>query len=428
MNVVLGLLLAAAPLRLEQAVTEALKRNETYAIAQARQAQAAADLRAAWAELLPSADLTGSYTRRRLRAPPEGSDQDILIRANNALNARISAQTRLFEASQLPSIGAAQDDVEAEGYRTELEVRNFAFDVATAFLQVVGLERTQAAAVERLELAESILDEVRKRAEAGLTSSNDVSRSQLEVASARLALTEADNDVVQARLQLGFLMGRPLLEELDPPQMDALTEAQDVDSFVDEAMTQRPDVAVLATEFEAARRRAVEPWLRLVPSLRGEAEFTFTNETGFQEREFNYNLSLIAAWPIYDAGLRHADARRTRARLEELALELRQLRRAVEVGIRSALAERRRAEAAVVQAEAQVQAAEVNAGEVGQRFRAGLATALEQADANVQLFSARARLEASRFELGQAELSVLEARGGVPPGYALPSEGLAADG
>jgi outer membrane protein len=414
------LLLFAAPLTLDQAVAEAIERNETYGIARAQQTQAEADLRAAWAELLPSADLTGSYTRRRLRAPPEDSEQDILIRAENALNARVLAQTTLFEAAEIPSVRAAEDDLEAQETQTEATLRTFAFDVATAFLQVVVVERTRAAAAERVELAKTTLSEVRQRAEAGLTSTNDVSRSRLELASARLTLTEADNAVVQARLQLGFLLGRSVDETLrDPVFLGAGSEPPE--RLVDEAMNLRPDVAVLRTQVEAARRRAVEPWLRLVPSVRGEADFTFTNETGFQEREFNYNLSLIAAWPIYDGGVRYADAKRTRARLDELQLQLQQLRRTVEVSIRSRLAERARALAAVGQAEARVDVAEVNADEVAERFKAGLATALEQADANVQLFEARARLESSRFELGRAELGVLEARGDVPPGYALPS-------
>jgi len=416
------LLLVAAPLTLDQAVAEAIERNETYGIARAQQTQAEADLRAAWAELLPSADLTGSYTRRRLRAPPEDSDQDILIRAQNALNARVLAQTTLFEASEIPNIRAAEDDLQAQETQTEATVRTFAFDVATAFLQVVVVERTRSAAAQRVELAETTLSEVRQRAEAGLTSTNDVSRSRLELASARLTLTEADNALVQARLQLGFLLGRPVEEVLRDPVFVGGEAEPALTALVDEAMSLRPDVAVLRTEVDAARRRAMEPWLRLVPSLQGEADFTFTNETGFQEREFNYNLSLIAAWPIYDGGVRYADAKRTRARLEELQLQLEQLRRTVEVGIRSTLAERARARAAVDQAEAQVAVAEVNAEEVAERFKAGLATALEQADANVQLFEARSRLETSRFELSRAELGVLEARGGVPPGYALPSK------
>jgi hypothetical protein len=72
------------------------------------------------------------------------------------------------------------------------------------------------------------------------------------------------------------------------------------------------------------------------------------------------------------------------------------------------------AQAALEQAVVRLRVAEQNAEEVRERFRLGLATAIEQADANVSEFEASAGLAQQRFALQQAYLERARADGSAP--------------
>ena len=95
-------------------------------------------------------------------------------------------------------------------------------------------------------------------------------------------------------------------------------------------------------------------------------------------------------------------------------LELSRRERTVAVEIRMAMAQLDTSLAAVVQAERRLDVARENASEVRLRFRSGLASALEQADAAANEFEAGIVLERQRFLVERARLALREAVGRWP--------------
>ncbi|MGF1508704.1 MAG: TolC family protein, partial [Myxococcota bacterium] len=299
---ILALLLISAPLTLEEAVSEALRQNETPALVRQQIVSSEAEKRRALARVLPSFDVLGSYTRRLRTATPGGS----AVRVANALNAQMNLQSRVVDAPSIPLLQAAGDDLEQTLAAGEDEIRNFAFDVAQAFYAVLASEGLIEAAVERVQLAEVTVNDSRSRFQAGLAGRGDVNRSALELTTARLDLTDLQNVLVQAKLTLGFLIGRPLKESLSP-EVHPLVPSGSVQELIAQARRDRPDVEAARYALRAAARRAFEPWLRLVPSVDLLGQLTFTNETGFQGRTLDGSLQLLAVWNLYDGGIRYAD-------------------------------------------------------------------------------------------------------------------------
>jgi outer membrane protein TolC len=410
----LALAIGATPLSLEEAVQVALQRNETPAILQEQVRAAEAARRRVLARVLPSSDLSGTYSRRLRTATPNGA----AVRVANALDAQLTFRTRLVDAPAIPLLQGASDDVEAIRSTTEAQRRDFAFDVAQSFLLVLTTEQLREAAEERIELAEGVVGESQERFQAGLATRNDVSRSELELTAARLDHSQLDNDVRQARLGLGFLLGRPVNEPLAPdPRIQGAVAGSVVPPMVQTALQHRPEVQAARAEIRAARRRAAEPWLRLAPSVDLLGEMRLTNETGFQGRALDGSLQLRAVWAMYDGGLRYADADERDAELQQARLRADQLDRSVELEVRAAQSDLEQAHDAVRLAEDRVRVAALNAEETRERFRSGLATALQQADANVQLFEARSAAAQARFGLRAAQLELLRSVGTPPPGF-----------
>jgi outer membrane protein TolC len=335
------------------------------------------------------------------------------MQSENALATNAQARIDLLDPTAFPLIGAAKSEIEsAELTRLESQ-RTLCFDVAESFFAVLSAERLVEAAKKRAELSQSVLDQMRARLEAGLAGVNEVTRSELELESAKLAVTSNENAVELARLSLGYLIDETANGPLVEPSMEIDVGKEPV-ALENEAVDGRTDLKAGQATAEAARKRSKEPWMRLIPSIGVLATWRATNEPGFSNTSTDWNVATTFTWVLYDGGLRYAEARRLAAEYEVATLENEALRRRVGFEVRSALASLKTAEAAVVQAEARLVVAQKNAAEVRERFVSGLATALEQADAAVSEFEAEAEVERQRLAGRVATLSLLRALGKWP--------------
>src|SRR5690606_27504077 len=110
---------------------------------------------------------------------------------------------------------------------------------------------------------------------AGLASTNDATRSSLELATAAREVTSADGRVATAYLNLGFLMGRPVKPPLAPP--DRTTHAAESfesapENQVRAALDRRPDLRAARERTEALRASVRETHYRLAPTVSASAQ------------------------------------------------------------------------------------------------------------------------------------------------------------
>lgn len=419
MSLAVCLLLAAqsAPLTMPEAITQALAANEDARAAELAVVKARASRREVWSQLFGDLSVRGTYTRRAFEIARDFENDDgtvgtVVLSKRDALFGIARMEATIFDATVIPQLGAAADRIDAAKRIAEQTRRTLAFEVADAFLSVLAAERTRDAALRRSTLAEEAFGDIRARFDAGLSARSVLNRSKLELATARLEATRAENATRQLRLSLGFLLARTVDEPLAEPQ--TLASNAPVSELLPVALEERPDLAALRSELEARRSEANEPWLRFAPTLGVAAEATATNEPGFTGRALNWSLSATAIWSLWDGGARYAIARRRAAEAEETALDVEQQERRVALELSQAATDRETAIAAVEQAEAQLEIATENAEEVRARFSQGLATAIEQADAAVTEFDAAQALARERFEADAAALRLLRAMGAWP--------------
>jgi outer membrane protein TolC len=372
---------------------------------------------------MPSLTLTGTYTRRTEEVSREVDGERFTIQAQDALLGTGVAEGTLVDLRALPLLRSAGESLEAQQRESQELVRALRFDVVEGFLAVLSAERLRAAAARRASVAEATVSDAAIRRDAGLAALNDVTRSELELASARLASTQAESAVRATRLALGHLLATPVDGPLVEPALPQ-PAAPDAAALERQALAARADLAALAARAEALRWLAREPRLRILPSLDFRGTYRYTNETGLSGREGDWNLAAILTWELFDGGERGAVAGIRDAQYREAALAADALRRQIGLEVRSALTDLETAGAALGQAEVQARVASQNAEEVSERFANGLATALERADAAVAAFEAEAGLELQRFFLRLAELALQRALGvdpGAPPAAPSPS-------
>lgn len=415
----------APPLTLSEALALAGRNNELSGIAAARIDRARALRRQAYAALLPDLSFAGTYTRRSREVTRTVDDEQIVVQALDALSGVVTVETDVLDVRAFPVARSATRNLEAQENASAEIQRVLAYDVSSSFFAVLSAEQLRDAASRRIEVAQATVDDARTKLEAGLASSNDLTRAELELATAQLALTEAQNAVVSSRLSLGYLIAAPVERPLVEPPAEPL-ESASADELEQAAQGARADLRELTLRAESLRLLALEPQLRAIPTVTLRGTYRGTNEAGLSGRERDWNVAALLNWEIFDGGTRYAEAAARRAEYREALLNADALRRRIGLEIRTARTDLATSRAALEQAEVRSRVAEQNAREVRVRYSEGLATALEQADAAVSAFEAAADLARQRFALGIARLSLSRALGRWPaatPALPEPSEG-----
>jgi len=397
---------AAEPLTLDEALALAAERNETSAVAAARLERAEALRMQAVSALVPTLTLTGAYTRRPREITRTIDGDEVTVQAIDALSGQFDARATLFDLRALPLLRAATRGVEAQRLESRELERALAHDVASGFYLTLGAEQLLAAATERVRAAEATLEESRLRVEAGLAGRNDATRTELELASARLEETRAASDARTARLSLGFLIdadlaGRPLVEPDDPPVPEG-----GVDEMTGRAVASRADLAALEERARQTRFFASAPRLGILPRFDVRGLYRGTNETGLSGRSEDWNVTVGLTWELFDGGNRSALAAQRDAEADEAELVAARMRRQIGLEIAQAIADLESADAAVEQAAVRLEVAQANAFEVRERYSNGLATALEQTDAAVEQFEAEATLVRQRYSRALTRLAL----------------------
>ncbi len=451
---------AADTLTLVQAIALANERNETVPISRARIDQARSLITQAKSLLLPTLSANAGYNVY------ESSHRPFAKEPTQAGTVVLGAQLSLFDAQAWPGYSYAKRNLASTEFSAGELRRELAYSVAQSFISTIAGERALAAGESRLKVAQKAVADARARFNAGLAARGDVNRSELEAATAELSRTTAEQLLRTLRLNLANLIAAPLPKAIDlgfdttrfltpaagdvgndqraalttieedilgriaetAPAPAATTTKRDTndvpagvsDVLVAIALAQRGDLRASEEALAAARElvtqasRADLPRLSVVGTWSHLAYSEGPGSTSNNPPE--WRVALQASWAIWDGGLTsgRTDERAAQARERDLALK--QARRGLRRDVESALVDLTSAAAGLRQVGVRVRVATANAVDVGARFREGLATALELADANSGQFEAEIEQVRQQLSLANAKLRLRQVLGWWPLG------------
>jgi outer membrane protein TolC len=368
---------------------------------------------------LPTITTTGVYQRRAYEVKRLVGDTEVVIQRFNGFSNAFGLNLTLFDARSLAGLSAVRAQRNADVAAATESRRQLAFEVSQAFLTTLGTAQVQEASNRRLAFAGQSLEAAKARYAAGLTSINDVTRAELEYATAEVGVTQVKGQVETSILQLGYLLDAPdaVRGRLVVPEFlieAASAEAANSEGLVEEALARRLDVGSLRWLAASQRTLAKVPMLGWLPSLSASGLYRITNEASFNNRTWNWNVGATLSWTLFDGLARFSDQRERKALAKLADLDVQAATRRVDVEVREALVSLENQRASLKQASVAQDVAKKNAAETAELYRQGLASALEVADANVSLFEAEVALVRERYGLGVAFLN-LEAALGLDP-------------
>jgi outer membrane protein len=327
-----------------------------------------------------------------------------------------------FRSSNVSAATALKTHAEATMKRTQFEISVAAAD---AYLTLVAAQETVRASQASVDRAQSIVVSVRAQVDAQLRPGADASRTEAELAAARIQLVQAQQAQDVARALLSQFVGIP-------PQQITVSPARLLQLPVEQTVSpsgviQNP----LATEQSALINQRKSELQILEKSyvprffVQGSAFARGTGAradgtrlgglNGLAPDTQNYALGFSVTFPLFDlASIRAREAgqsatiRAENARYQQITTELTARRN-------TAIATLEGSRKIAANTPVAVSAASTASQQANVRYQAGLGTVVEVADAQRLLTQAEIDDSLARLSVWRALLSVAAAEGDIQP-------------
>ncbi|MBL6956502.1 MAG: TolC family protein [Chlorobium phaeobacteroides] len=399
-NVVKG---QSVTLSLDEAVSIGLERNRDLEVARLDRAIARQKVREAWAGVLPQLDAGFDYTRTLEPSViyfPDifGGDPTrftpLEISQDNAMVASLSLSQPLFNLKALAGIKASSTvrKISMEAYRqTEADVIS---DIKIAYYNVLISDRQVTILEQSISRWETALRDSRSLFREGVAADIDTLKAYLSVENIKPDLIQARNNAVISRTQLKNSIG------IDPESTMVLSDSlvyskgaypDDISAAYAEALSARPEVRQLELQIEAEAQNVNAAQAERYPAINAvgqlQAQTQFNDDVALKDTDWpvTSSVGLQVSLPIF-TGFRISSQveqaklgrLKTMTRLEDLKADI---RAEVEVKLSSLQESQQRIE---VQSRT-IRTAERSYEITLLRFREGIGSQLELADAELQL-------------------------------------------
>ena len=329
----------------------------------------------------------------------------------SSYSAGVTASVRVFDANRTRYAVEAQrgtlSATEAEGRKTRLQVRS---EVKKAYMDLLLAGEVRGQRRESVDSFRRHLERAKGYYETGLKPKSDVTKAEVDLGNAQLALVEAESEVRVAQAALLNAMGVDLAEPFEVRAEDRkLPESAEGDAEA-LALEHRQDYAAAGLRTLAGRAEVRSAARASSPSLSLRGGYSAGGEeVSSLSSEWNVGLSLTV--PVVDGGAASARTDIARAQVRSLEASREALRQNILLEVRKAVLKVRNARERIRIAGLTVAQAEENYELAEGRYRTGVGDSLALSDALLALTDARLSLYRARYDLQVAQFALESATG-----------------
>jgi outer membrane protein TolC len=402
--------LPSGPLTLDQALEFALTHNVTLRKGRQDLEEAQGLAIQQRAARLPRLAATGAYQQldeaRIERVQFSAAQPATPFLNNQSWNANLVVTQPIYAGGKYNSMArssrltreAALASYQALVANTLLEVRTAYSDVLLAVEQIVVQEASK-------KLLERELETARRSLEAGTVPRFNVLRAEVELANALPPLIRARNQERISRNTLALLLGCDIPADtgVDIPlrtadSLKAEPFEVSVGAALNAAWLRRPEIKAAQSASQLRHEEVLQTRADLLPSLSGPAGYGVQNRNFIRDLDQTldgWTVGVQANWLLFDFGQTQAKVNMARAREERARLEVEDVRRRIELEVRTAFSLFMESKEVLVSQTRVIEQAEEAVRLVTARADAGSSTQLE-------VLSAQTALKLSRTQYSQA--------------------------
>jgi outer membrane protein len=339
------------------------------------------------------------------------SEGRVFDTSTRTLGVGLSSSVTLFDGfGNTATLGQAKLDQQASGSDLARARETVVFTVASNFLLLVQQQEQLRVRRESLAAESELERQIKNYVDAGARTVADLYQQQSNVASARLAVVQAERDAQGAEVDLMETL------QLDPagayqfeppPYNPSMTrDAPTLDAMLENAYAQRTDLLA-----EQQRLEAAEQGIRVAKSGRWPTvslgtdygtNYTSASDAGLSD-QFDQRrggtVGLSFTLPIFNHGNTTAAIRRAELDADNARIALDTLRTQVGLDVRRAYLDFNAAREQLSAADSQVKAADLALQAAQDRYQAGAATLVELTQARAAQVQAASALVTAKSNL-----------------------------
>ena len=389
----------AAPVAMEDLVARALEQSPSLQAAKAAASAQADSEGVARSTYMPQLGLSAGLSQTTSVSPGQLSTDPFNL-GSTSVNLRQSLWTFGKRGAAVQQAEAQTAAAEAQADLRAVEV---AYGVRQTYLNWVQASGLETQANEQVRLAETTLSEAQARVKAGVSAQLDVTRAQATVLQAKAALAAAKATTAQTRRSLSAAIGQTELVAGDPAFPAESVLASKPLTELESMALQHPSLKTVEAQVEQAGAS------RHAAQAAGNPDLSLDASYGLRARNMvgapNWSAGVTLNWPIFSPAVssqvRAAEGQQSSAKAVLQARRLEVLRDVDNAYLALSGAKER-----VPAAKAALDAARANQTQAQGRYRAGVGSIIEVADAQALVASAHAdwvRAQTS-FHLAIADL------------------------
>ena len=298
---------------------------------------------------------------------------------------------------------ASQSDFDNVSDNVELNVKHSYY----GFLRAM---KNRDVAVENVRQFEHHLQQAKGFYEVGTRPKFDVTKAEVDLSSAKLALIRAENAFKVARVNLNNALGLPYAP-LYSIQDNLYYQKYGVtmEEALSRAFSKRPDLKSIETQEEAGRESIELARKGYFPALVGTANYNFSGEDYPLDRNWNTGVSLNI--PLFSGLLTTYQVKEARSNLNVLKANMESLKQQILLEVKDAHLNLLGAEEAIPTAELAVRQATENLELANGRYQAGVGDPIEVTDAEVAYANARFTYIQALYDYRIAQANLEKAMG-----------------
>ena len=401
--------------RLQALITAALENNRDLRTAALNIEEARAQYNISRADLLPNLNVTGNAARTRTPASQSATGAPSI---GNSYQAGLAIPA--YELDFFGRVRSLKDAALSSYLATEEAKQSAQISLVSQVAQAYLSERSNA---EQLKLAQQTLESrqnnlalAKKRFEVGASSALDLQLSETLVQSARASAATLSRQRAQAENALTLLVGKQVTDLPAGQDLALQNIVTDIPAGLpSELLTRRPDIRAAEQKLLAANanigaaRAAFFPRISLTGSF-GSASNVLNGlfDSGSGAWSFGPQLSL----PIFDFGRNSANLDLAEVRKNQAVVTYEKTIQTAFREVADALVARATFDEQIAAQEAFLKAQQERLNLTNLRYKNGIASSLDQLDAQRDLFSAQqALIQARQLRLNNA-IDLYRALGG----------------
>ncbi|MCX6563151.1 MAG: TolC family protein [Candidatus Aminicenantes bacterium] len=400
-------------LTLEDSLKLALRQNPFYQAEKAREDQASAMVKEAFANFLPSVNAQGTYVLDKkvmsilmpsLFGMPA---QKIKLDFTRDYQLALTMSVPLYAGGRIMS-GYKQANLNLQATREAIRqsMQDTVFNVKKAFYGYLLARQFADVAREAVDLSEKHLKNVKSLYEVGVASRFDLLRSEVQASNLKPQLIRARNGLNTAELGLKTLLGLDLKQPIEVKgELSYQAFEADMDANVSQALASRPELVQLNYQKQMAAEMVKMARAAYIPTLAVGGQYNYWgNNLKFTQDtwESYYSFNLVLNVPLFNGFVNSAKLGESKAMLKQLEFNQKGLTEMVKFEVHDSILSIQQAKESLLSQEKNVEQAQEAVRIAELNYKEGLATNLDVSGAHVALSQARTNHSQALFDYALA--------------------------